>query len=188
VARAAIRPQRAVEWTKVPALEERRSEYTYPAVMQTSDGHMRALNLAILAVAIACSDASTSPGSQQLTGTYTLQSIGGDRLPYESMAVWSCLPGPLGCAGPHTIRSMVITVNADGTWSSAYDWSRWTILNGEEAYMSTPDGWMTGVWTRWGMDVVFRTNSLNDDFFIGAVDGSTMTLDWNFVLTRTSPR
>ena len=149
---------------------------------------MKSLNLAILALTIACSEASTSPRSAELAGTYTLQSIDGDRLPYESMAVWSCLPGPFGCAGPHTIRSLVITVRADGTWSGAYDWERWTILNGEEKYMSTPDGSVSGVWSRWDMDVVFRSDSLADDFFVGTVNGSSMTLDRNFVLTRTAVR
>ena len=149
---------------------------------------MRAFNLAILACAIACSETSTRPVSTGPEGTYALQSINGDRLPHQSMLEWSCLSGPFGCVGPHVIRSLVITVKADGTWTSAYDWSRWTLVNGVEMYMSTPDGWMTGVWTRWGSDVVFRTSALGDDFFVGAVDESTMTLDWNFVLTRASRR
>ena len=137
---------------------------------------MKTFNLAILAVAIACSDA-----------TYALQSIDGDRLPYESKSVWSCLPGPFGCAGPHTIRSMVITVKTDGTWVAAYDWTRWTLLNGAETYLSTPDGSMTGVWSRWEANLIFRSNALEDAYFLGTVDGSTMTLEKNFVLTRTSP-
>jgi hypothetical protein len=149
---------------------------------------MKYFNLAILALTVACSEASTSPDSEGPEGTYTLQSIDGDRLPYQSMSVWSCLPGPFGCAGPHTIRRMVITVNADGTWSSSYDWSRWTLLNGKETYMDTPDGSMRGGWTRWDTDLVFRSDSLDDAFFVGTVDGSTMTLDRNFVLTRTSRR
>ena len=149
---------------------------------------MRYLNLAILALTIACSEASTSPEPVELAGTYTLQSIDGDRLPYQNMSVWSCLPGPFGCAGPHAIRSMFITVKGDGTWFAAYDWSRWSLLDGVETYMSTPDGLMSGVWTRWEMDLVFRSDSLDGDFFVGTVDGSTMTLEKNFVLTRTSPR
>ena len=149
---------------------------------------MKSLNLAILALAIACSEVSTSPEPVELAGTYTLQSIDGDRLPYQNMSTWSCLPGPFGCAGPHAIRSMFITVKGDGTWFAAYDWSRWSLLNGVETYMSTPDGLMSGVWTRWEMDVVFRSDSLDGDFFVGTVDGSTMTLEKNFVLTRTSPR
>ena len=148
---------------------------------------MRTLNVAILALAIACSEASTVPRSGELEGTYTLQSIDGDRLPYQNMSAWSCLPGPFGCAGPHTIRSMAITVRADGTWVAAYDWSRWTLLNGVETYRSTPDGSMSGVWGRWGMELVFRSDSLDDAFFVGTVDGATMALERNFVLTRTSP-
>jgi len=147
---------------------------------------MKCLNLAILALAIACSEASTSPRSEELAGTYTLLSIDGDRLPYESKALWSCAPGPFGCAGPHTIRSMVITVNADGTWHSAYDWSRWTFTEGASTYANTPNGSVSGVWTRWETEVVFRSDSLDDDFFVGTVDGSTMTLEKNFVLTRAS--
>jgi hypothetical protein len=149
---------------------------------------MKHLNLAILALTIACSEVSTSPGRVEVEGTYTLQSIDGDRLPYQNMSVWSCLPGPFGCAGPHAIRSMFITVKGDGTWFAAYDWSRWSFLNGVETYMSTPDGSMSGVWTRWDMDVVFRSDALGDEFFVGTVDGSTMTLEKNFVLTRESPR
>jgi hypothetical protein len=149
---------------------------------------MKYLNLAILALTIACSETSTSPSSLELEGTYTLQSVDGDRLPYQNMSVWSCLPGPFGCAGPHAIRSMFITVKRDGTWLAAYDWSRWSLLNGVETYMSTPDGSMSGEWTRWGMDVVFRSDSLPGDFFVGTVDGSTMTLERNFLLTRASLR
>jgi hypothetical protein len=149
---------------------------------------MKSLNLAILALTIACSEASTSPDRGGLEGTYTLQSIDGYRLPYQSMSDWTCLPGPFGCAGPHTIRSMAITVNADGTWNAAYDWSRWTLVNDVPTYMSTPDGSMSGVWTHWDMDLVFRSDPLDGDFFVGAVDGPTMTLDRHFVLTRTSPR
>ena len=149
---------------------------------------MRPFNLAILACAIACSEASTSPVSTGPEGTYALQSIDGDRLPHQSMLEWSCLSGPFGCVGPHVIRSLVITVKADGTWTSAYDWSRWTFLNGAETYMSTPDGSMTGVWSRWDANLIFRSDSLEDAFFLGTVDGSTMTLERNFVLTRTSAR
>ena len=149
---------------------------------------MRAFNLAILACAIACSETSTRPVSTGPEGTYALQSIDGDRLPHQSMLEWSCLSGPFGCVGPHVIRSLVITVKADGTWTSAYDWSRWTFLNGAETYMSTPDGSMTGVWSRWDTNLIFRSDSLEDAFFLGTVDGSTMTLERNFVLTRTSAR
>ena len=149
---------------------------------------MKSLKLAVVALTIACSEASTSPASEELVGTYTLQSIDGDRLPYESKALWSCAPGPFGCAGPHTIRSMVITVRPDGTWSAAYDWSRWTLLDGVEAYVATPDGSMSGEWTRWDSDLVFRSSALDDDFFVGTVDGSTMALESNFVLTRTPQR
>jgi len=105
---------------------------------------MRSLKLAILALAIACSEASTRPDSEAVEGTYTLQSIDGDGLPYQNMSLWSCLPGPFGCSGPHTIRSLVITVKADGTWLAAYDWSRWTLVDGVETYLSTPDGSMSG--------------------------------------------
>ena len=147
----------------------------------------KTFNLAILALAIACSDATTRPDGGERDATYALQSIDGDRLPYESMSVWSCLPGPFGCAGPHTIRSMVLTVKADGTWVAAYDWTRWTLLNGAETYLSTPDGSMTGVWSRWEANLIFRSNALEDAYFLGTVDGSTMTLEKNFVLTRTSP-
>src|SRR5688572_19828017 len=148
---------------------------------------MKHLNLAILALTIACSEASTSPDSRELDATYTLQSIDGARLPYESMSVWSCLPGPFGCVGPHVIRSLVLTVKADGTWTGAYDWSRWTFLNGAETYMSTPDGSMTGVWSRWDSNLIFRSDSLEDAYFLGTVDGSTLTLERNFVLARRSP-
>ena len=82
---------------------------------------------------------------------------------------------------------MAITVRADGTWVAAYDWSRWTLLNGVETYESTPDGSMTGVWGRWGLDLVFRSDALDDAFFVATVDGATMALERNFVLTRTSP-
>ena len=149
---------------------------------------MKILRLAILASAIACSEASTRPERAELDGTYTLQSIDGAMLPYESMAVWTCLPGPFGCAGPHAIRSLVITVRADGTWSGAYDWSRWSLVNGVETYVSTPNGSISGVWSRWDMDLVFRSDSLDGDFFVGTVDASIMTLEKNFVLTRTAPR
>jgi hypothetical protein len=149
---------------------------------------MKSLNLAILLLTIACSEASTSPDSEEFAGTYTLRSINGDRLPYQSMSVWSCLSGPFGCVGPHVIRSLVITVKADGTWTSAYDWSRWTFLNGAETYMSTPDGSMTGVWSRWDANLIFRSDSLEDAFFLATVDGSTMTLERGFVLTRTLGR
>ena len=148
---------------------------------------MRSLNLAILALTIACSEASTRPPSTKIEGTYTLQSIDGAGLPYESTSLWSCLPGPFGCAGPHTIRSLVITVNTDGTWLAAYDWSRWTLLDGVATYLSTPDGSMSGAWTRWDSEIVFRSTSLDDDFFAGTVDGSTMLLERNIVLTRSSP-
>ena len=149
---------------------------------------MRYLNLAILALTIACSEAATSPDSGKLDATYSLQSIDGVRLPYASMSVWSCLPGPFGCAGPHTIRSLVITVRADGTWTGVYDWSRWTMLNGAETYLATPDGSMTGVWSRWDANLIFRSDSLEDAYFLGTDDGSTMTLEKNFILTRTSGR
>jgi hypothetical protein len=148
---------------------------------------MKTFNLAILAFAIACSEASTSPDSREPDATYTLQSIDGAGLPYESRSVWSCLPGPFGCVGPHVIRSLVITVKADGTWTGAYDWSRWTFLNGGETYMSTPDGSMTGVWSRWDANLIFRSDSLEDAYFLGTVDGSTLTLERNFVLARRSP-
>jgi len=149
---------------------------------------MKALNLAILVLTIACSEANTSPDRAGLEGTYTLQSIDGLRLPYESVSDWSCLPGLLGCAGRQTIRSMVITVRDDGTWDAAYDWSGWTLVNGAPTYVDTRDGSMSGVWARWDMNVVFRSKSLGDDFFAGAVNGPTMTLDGNFSLTRTSLR
>ncbi|PYP77003.1 MAG: hypothetical protein DMD35_16835 [Gemmatimonadetes bacterium] len=148
---------------------------------------MKYLSLAILTLAIACSEASTSPGSTGLEGTYTLQSIDGNRLPYANMSDWSCLPGPFGCAGPHTIRGLAITVKADGTWSAAYDWSRWTLLNGAAVYVFTPDGSVSGAWTRWDSDVIFRSDALGGGFFVGTVDGPRMTLDNNFVLTRPSP-
>ena len=149
---------------------------------------MKSLNLAILALAIACSETSTGPVSTGPEGTYTLQSIDGDRLPYQGRSIWSCLPGPFGCVGPHVIRRLVITVKADGTWTSAYDWSRWTFEEGAQAYMSTPDGSMNGVWSHWDANLIFRSDSLEDAFFLGWVEGSTMTLERNFVLTRTSGR
>jgi hypothetical protein len=149
---------------------------------------MKALNLAILALTIACSEANTGPDRTGLEGTYTLHSIEGLRLPYESVLDWSCLPGLLGCAGRQTIRGMVITVREDGTWDAAFDWSGWTLLNGAPTYVDVPSGSMSGVWARWGTNVVFRSKSLGDDFFAGAVNGSTMTLDGNFVLTRASIR
>ena len=149
---------------------------------------MKYFNLAILALTIACSEASTKPVGEQLAGTYTLEFIDGARLPYQSKSVWSCLPGPFGCVGPHTIRSLVITVNGDGTWHSAYDWSWWTLLNGVETYVSTPDGSMSGEWRRWESNLIFRSDSLEDAFFLGTVDGPTMTLERDFILTRTSQR
>ena len=149
---------------------------------------MRYLTLAIFALTVACSEASTSPDNGGPVGTYTLQSIDGDALPHQSIAIWSCLPGPFGCAGPHIIRSLVITVRADGTWTSVYDWSQWMLVDGHETFVHLPDGSMSGDWSLWDADVVFRSNSLDDPFFVGAVDGSTMTLDRNFVLTRASRR
>jgi len=43
------------------------------------------------------------------------------------------------------------------------------------------------VWSRWEANLIFRSNALEDAYFLGTVDGSTMTLEKNFVLTRTSP-
>lgn len=131
---------------------------------------MRGIHRAIGAIAIVllagCGDNSTSP-KKSVTGTYTLDNIGGDPLP----ATLDQEQGYL-----LEVTAGAITLNSNGTFSDTYTLRETTDTGVNEAPIPC-----TGTWTQSGNNLTLTetTTDYCGDEGSGTWDGSnTLTVDW----------
>ena len=111
-----------------------------------------------LAALVACGgDSVTNPSADQVTGTYTLQSIDGDQLPVTYQSGGNSL----------TITSDVLTVADNGTWTETYSYRQ--TINGQTSNGTGADG---GTWTRAGSNVEFYSNQLDDFAYFGTYNNN----------------
>jgi hypothetical protein len=121
--------------------------------------------LACLALvgAIACHDSSTNPGTADISGTYTLQSIGGVPMPFTAHP---------DANTAITFSSDVLTVGTDGTWSETQTIQ--AVANGQTTSDTSTGG---GTWTRAGTTVNFSSEIDGSLVYVGRYGDNTLTLD-----------
>ena len=120
------------------------------------------LACAPLVLVLACGDSGTNPSTADISGTYTLQTIGGSPLPYTVQSGTTTV----------TLTSDVITVGSDGSWAEAEDFT--LVSNGQTSTTSDSDG---GTWTRSGTAVTFSSQTTGGTAYTGTYTNDTLTLD-----------
>lgn len=114
------------------------------------------------AFTLACNDNSTNPSTADISGTYSLQSVGGTAIPYTFQSSGSTV----------TLTSDILTVGSDGTWSETVNYQQ--VANGQTTTNSVNDG---GTWTRSGTSVSFYSQTNGIVAYTGTYSTDTLTLD-----------
>lgn len=107
----------------------------------------------------ACGD-STGPGGGSITGTYKLQTVNGNPLPYVIVQVGS---------DKVEVSEGSLTLNADNTYSS-----RFTFRTTEGGQVTTETDTSVGTYTRNNNAITF-TDSSDGETITGSVSGNTIT-------------
>lgn len=115
-----------------------------------------------LTFTLACNDSSTNPTTSDISGTYSLQSVGGATLPVTVQSGTTTV----------TLTSDVLTVGSDGTWSETESVQQ--VANGQTTTSTLDDG---GTWTLSGTNVSFYSQSSQVTAYSGAYNSNTLTLD-----------
>lgn len=135
---------------------------------------MKKRMLVAFAAMAACGEDAVAPGSSEFRGDYTLQTLNGRPLPSSMSPPPSCIIGCLG--NTFTLRSLVITVRANGTWESVAAYVD-TVFGAE---VNSTKHRQNGTWTRTGTDVVIEraTNSFPSVVkrLWGTAPGATMNV------------
>jgi hypothetical protein len=115
-----------------------------------------------LAFTLGCTDNSTNPSTADISGTYSLQSIGGIPLPYSFQSGTTTV----------TLTNDVLIVGSDGTWSETIAFTQ--VDNGQTTTGTLDDG---GTWTRSGVSVNFFSQPAAATAYTGTYSNNTLTLD-----------
>ena len=121
----------------------------------------RLIPLVALSVAVACgSDSTTQPTTASLAGTWTLQSVNGNPLPFT-----------LQTSGTDRLDllSDVVTASANGTYTEVLQFR--PTINGQSTTQSQSDA---GTFTVNGTAVTLSSNQAGN--ITGALTGHTLTL------------
>ena len=121
------------------------------------------LACAPLAFTLACHDSSTNPSTTDISGVYSLQTIGGTGLPVTFQTSTTTTT---------TLTSDVLTVGSDGTWSEAETVQQ--TVNGQTTPGSVSDG---GTWSLNGTTVTFVSTANGVVDYVGTYNSGTLTLD-----------
>jgi hypothetical protein len=113
-----------------------------------------------LAVLAACGD-STGPGDTNIVGSYTLQTVNGNRLPWRVIVIGNDFFEITGGGG---------NINADGTYSLTFNWRE--SVSGQE---DTGSESSVGTYTRTGNTITFRDASDNSTA-TGTISGRQLTV------------
>jgi hypothetical protein len=126
--------------------------------------------LAGLLVVAACgSDATTSPASASIAGTYQLRAINGSALPFTYQSGTTKV----------IVTADALTVADGGTWSEQASFT--LTVNGSTSAQVVSDG---GTWTRAGTSVSFFSTQSSTTSYSGTFTGNGFTLgDTQFTYT-----
>lgn len=130
------------------------------------------LGLAVLAACGGSSDAPTSPTQVTFAGTYTLQTVNGQKLPFV-----------IAQSGTNavTLTSASLTIAAGGTWSDQFNYTQTT--NGVPSAQTATEN---GTWVRSGSNLALDLSTGTLDYS-GTFSGNTVTLSdgtFTYVLTK----
>ena len=124
---------------------------------------MRKIVLMLLALMLplaACGDDSTGPGETNITGTYTLQTVGG-----------SPLPATLDQRGADRLQITAgrTTLNQDRTFSQSL-----TLRITQSGAVTTTEFPLNGTYTQNNNAIIFRYN--DGEEAAGSISGNTLTI------------
>jgi len=116
-----------------------------------------------LAVVLGCNDSSTNPSTDDIAGTYTLQSIAGVPVPFTAHPDVNT---------SITFTSDVLTVRSDGTWAETQTIQE--VANGQTTTDTSTSG---GAWTNSGTTVNFSSEIDGSLVYTGTYSNNTLVLD-----------
>jgi hypothetical protein len=132
---------------------------------------MRILPLALLIVAISCSDSTTAPTFASVAGTWSLQTINGTPLPFTTSQ---------SATDRTEILSDIVNATSSGTFTETTTFR--ITQNGSVSTQSTVDN---GTFSLNGTAVTFTFNS-DGSTDTGSLNGNTMTVtETGFALVFT---
>jgi hypothetical protein len=117
--------------------------------------------LAGFALFAACGGDSTGPGDTNIVGSYTLQSINGNPVPWRAIVIgndWFEIASGSG------------SINADGTYSLTFNWRESVAGETDEGSES-----LVGTYTRNGNAITFRDAS-DGSTAIGTISGRQISV------------
>ena len=118
------------------------------------------LPLALAALGACGSDASTSPNSDAIEGTYSLRTVNGSALPFTIQS------------GPNsvTLTTDVITIASNGAWTESIVYRQ--TINGDTTNGTDADG---GTWVRAGSSVTLQSSVNGGTAYSGAYSNGSLT-------------
>ena len=118
------------------------------------------LALSVLAIVAGCGSDSSTITSASVSGTYTMQSINGNGLPFTLSSK----------SPPQTVTSGTLTISQNGSWSGGKNVT--TTVNGQTTAMTLPDA---GTVTVNGSALIFTSNK-DGSIFPGSFAGNSLTI------------